>query len=283
MFKHLRKLYWKSRDRGHEIRFMLIYMTLFLALIAGASVITCSALGISVTISRSDTESESRSSTDITSKSEPLSKNMNNSNISESFAVSGADYTLSVSGSASTANEVKSVEQTADRTNYDSPISSALPGQISSPAISTPAPTPTPADSSVDISSLEKFLSFMSDSAYEDLKSQVTDFALSKASHKARYLEDYQDIGESDFDVIKYVVLDDGSVLACRINLDRGGVSVSMSDKTEAILKKEAKAKEDKLKNAEKIRKSAKKSKTKRKSKGKKSSNRKKKAKAGKS
>lgn len=244
MFKHLRKLYWKSRDRGHEIRFMLIYMTLFLALIAGASVITCSALGISVTISRSDTESESRSSIDITSKSEPLSKNMNNSDISESFAVSGADYTLSVSGSASTVNEINSVEPTADRTNYDVPLPSPLPGQISSPVVSTPSSTSTSEDSSVDVSSLEKLLSFMSDSAYEDLKSQVMDFALNKASHKARYLENYQDIGESDFDVIKYVALDDGSVLACRINLDRGGVSVSMSDKTEAILKKEAKTKD---------------------------------------
>lgn len=245
MFKHLRKMYWKSRDHGHEIRFMLITMILLLGVIAGAGVITCGALGISVTISKSAPESDPK----LASQSESEANEVEKPDGSGNPVASGSATTLSASGSAS-AGYMSTAE--ADQSTTATFQPSTLPGQISSPA----AQTTTPTETSVDVSSLEQLLSFMSDSAYEDLKSQVVNLALSKGCQRATLLSDYQDAGESDFDVIKYVALEDGSVLSCQINLDRGGVNVSLSNKTEAVLEKEAKAKEKAAKSVEKKKKS---------------------------
>ena len=203
MLKHFRKMYWKSRDRGHEIRFILmteffigvIIVAIFASIsvyekqhlegLGQSSVTGCAVSGEAVTGS-------SVSGTSVTG--------------------TGADG--SASGTAATGSTGSETSETATIIE------------------------------DIDISSMTQLLSFMNDSDYETLIHQVIALAKIHGSNSATLLPNYQDIGETDFDVIKYVKLDDDTIIACNINLDRGGVGATVSDKSLTKLKAEAKAKE---------------------------------------
>ena len=85
-------------------------------------------------------------------------------------------------------------------------------------------------DVSVDMTDLEPFLGFMSETAYEELKTQLVQICQERNCRSVRKLT-YQQT--QAFDVTSFILLTDGSVYQCNYNLKSCQVSVSKTDYTE--------------------------------------------------
>ena len=85
-------------------------------------------------------------------------------------------------------------------------------------------------DVSVDMTDLEPFLGFMSETAYEELKTQLVQICQERNCSSVRKLT-YQQT--QAFDVASFILLPDGSVYQCNYNLKSCQVSVSKTDYTE--------------------------------------------------
>lgn len=85
-------------------------------------------------------------------------------------------------------------------------------------------------DVSVDMTDLEPFLGFMSETAYEELKTQLVQICQERNCRSVRKLT-YQQT--QAFDVASFILLPDGSVYQCNYNLKSCQVSVSKTDYTE--------------------------------------------------
>ncbi|MBQ6538011.1 MAG: hypothetical protein IJL75_03810 [Eubacterium sp.] len=231
MFKGFRKMYWKSRDHGHEIRFILVTEFFIGLLIAGA-------LTAWMLIDKQH----------LKNQSDPTSEPVVSGSAVSGTSVSGTAVSGSGTGGDATSGSgvsADSISGPATAAPSASPDQTDDPHASGTPYDENPSQviTSTTVDG-IDVSSMSQLLSFMSDSDYEELIHQVVALAKIHGSASATLLTDYQDIGETDFDVIKYVKLDDDTIISCNINLDRGGVGTTVSDKSLAKLKAEAKAKE---------------------------------------
>ena len=83
---------------------------------------------------------------------------------------------------------------------------------------------------SVDMTDLEPFLGFMSETAYEELKTQLVQICQERNCRSVRKLT-YQQT--QAFDVTSFILLPDGSVYQCNYNLKSCQVSVFKTDYTE--------------------------------------------------
>ena len=247
MLKHKRKMYWKSRDRGHEIRFIL--MTEFFI---GVIIV---AIFASLSVYEKKHLEDLRQG--FVTGSAVSGEAVTGSSVSGT-AVIGTGTDGSVSGTAATGSAGSpgseapktglSEAHSPDSATSDPTSTEGIYPGSTDPRDESSTDTPTSGNSTtidgIDISSMTQLLSFMNDSDYDTLIHQVIALAKIHGSNSATLLPDYQDIGETDFDVIKYVKLDDDTIIACNINLDRSGVGATISDKSLAKLKAEAKAKE---------------------------------------
>ena len=99
---------------------------------------------------------------------------------------------------------------------------------------------------SVDTTSLNTFLGFMSDTAYEDLKNQLIQICQDRKCRSVKKLT-YQQT--KAFDVTSFVLLSDGSVYQCSYNLKSCQMSLSETSYDE-VKKKPHKKKKDKKKSS---------------------------------
>lgn len=83
---------------------------------------------------------------------------------------------------------------------------------------------------SVDMTDLEPFLGFMSETAYEELKTQLVQICQERNCSSVRK-PTYQQT--QAFDVTSFILLTDGSVYQCNYNLKSCQMSVSKTDYTE--------------------------------------------------
>ena len=86
---------------------------------------------------------------------------------------------------------------------------------------------------SVDTTSLNTFLGFMSDTAYEDLKNQLIQICQDRKCRSVKKLT-YQQT--KAFDVTSFVLLSDGSVYQCSYNLKSCQMSLSETSYDEAAV-----------------------------------------------
>ena len=157
----------------------------------------------------------------------------------------------------------------------------------STPIVVSASPSPSPnALQVVDTSGLSGYLAYMSDDAYERLKTMVAEKCVSIGVKTARKL-DYQTTGNTEYDVVGYIVLSEGAyadamqIVECDYNLKGDTVSLADSTYTEAEIEQmkveadEAEdaeiAAKDKAKDSDKSKKSKKKNAKSKKSKSKKS------------
>ena len=104
---------------------------------------------------------------------------------------------------------------------------------------------------SVDMTDLEPFLGFMSETAYEELKTQLVQICQERNCRSVRKLT-YQQT--QAFDVTSFILLPDGSVYQCNYNLKSCQVSVFKTDYTEVQINqmKEKQLQEEQEQKAEK-------------------------------
>lgn len=111
-------------------------------------------------------------------------------------------------------------------------------------------------DVSVDMTDLEPFLGFMSETAYEELKTQLVQICQERNCSSVRKLT-YQQT--QAFDVTSFILLPDGSVYQCNYNLKSCQVSVSKTDYTEVQInqmkEKQLQEKQQKLEQEQKAEK----------------------------
>lgn len=88
-------------------------------------------------------------------------------------------------------------------------------------------------DVSIDMTDLEPFLGFMSDTAYEDLKNQLIQICQDRKCRSVKKLT-YQQT--KAFDVTSFVLLSDGSVYQCNYNLKSCQMSLSETSYDEAAV-----------------------------------------------
>lgn len=86
---------------------------------------------------------------------------------------------------------------------------------------------------SVDITNLNTFLGFMSDTAYEDLKNQLIQICQDRKCRSVKKLT-YQQT--KAFDVTSFILLSDGSVYQCNYNLKSCQMSLSETSYDEAAI-----------------------------------------------
>lgn len=85
-------------------------------------------------------------------------------------------------------------------------------------------------DNSIDMTGLESFLGFMSETTYEDLKSQLVPICQERKCTSVKRLT-YQKT--EAFDVTSYILLSDGSVYQCDYNLKSCQMKLSETGYTE--------------------------------------------------
>lgn len=146
-------------------------------------------------------------------------------------------------------------------------------------------PVPVPSETFVDTSSMESFLGFMSDAAYEKLKEEVIVECRNRGCNSVKKLN-YQQTKDNSYEVISFVLLSDGSVYQCSYNLKSNVSDLALTGYTESdvikmqqkkiaaeqrALKKQQKAEKKKLEKKKiqkkKVKKSSKEKTTKKKSK----------------
>lgn len=146
-------------------------------------------------------------------------------------------------------------------------------------------PVPVPSETFVDTSSMESFLGFMSDAAYEKLKEEVIVECRNRGCNSVKKLN-YQQTKDNSYEVISFVLLSDGSVYQCSYNLKSNVSELALTGYTESdvikmqqkkiaaeqrALKKQQKAEKKKLEKKKiqkkKVKKSSKEKTTKKKSK----------------
>ena len=111
-------------------------------------------------------------------------------------------------------------------------------------------------DVSVDMTDLEPFLGFMSETAYEELKTQLVQICQERNCSSVRKLT-YQQT--QAFDVTSFILLPDGSVYQCNYNLKSCQMSVFKTDYTEVQInqmkEKQLQEKQQKLEQEQKAEK----------------------------
>lgn len=113
--------------------------------------------------------------------------------------------------------------------------------------------TSTHADdlANIDISGVESFLGFMSDTAYMSMTKQLLTECETRQCTSAKKL-DYQQTDENSFDVTSFIVLSDGFIYRCDYNLKSDIVSISPTNYSEkdieAMHQSEIRAEQEKLK-----------------------------------
>lgn len=85
----------------------------------------------------------------------------------------------------------------------------------------------------VDVTGLNPFLGFMSETAYEEMKNQVTTECQKRGCNRAEKMV-YQQTKENGFSVTSFILLSDGSVYQCDYHLKSCAVSLSPTTYTEA-------------------------------------------------
>lgn len=135
-------------------------------------------------------------------------------------------------------------------------------------------PVPVPSETFVDTSSMESFLGFMSDAAYEKLKEEVIVECRNRGCNSVKKLN-YQQTKDNSYEVISFVLLSDGSVYQCSYNLKSNVSDLALTGHTESdvikmqqkkiaaeqrALKKQQKAEKKKLEKKKSQKKKVKKS-----------------------
>ena len=120
-------------------------------------------------------------------------------------------------------------------------------------------PVPVPSETFVDTSSMESFLGFMSDAAYEKLKGKVIVECRNRGCNSAKKLN-YQQTKDNSYEVISFVLLSDGSVYQCSYNLKSYVSDLALTGYTESdVIKMQQKERETEQKALEKQQKEEKK------------------------
>lgn len=120
-------------------------------------------------------------------------------------------------------------------------------------------PVPVPSETFVDTSSMESFLGFMSDAAYEKLKEEVIVECRNRGCNSVKKLN-YQQTKDNSYEVISFVLLSDGSVYQCSYNLKSNVSELALTGYTESdVIKMQQKERETEQKALEKQQKAEKK------------------------
>lgn len=120
-------------------------------------------------------------------------------------------------------------------------------------------PVPVPSETFVDTSSMESFLGFMSDAAYEKLKEEVIVECRNRGCNSVKKLN-YQQTKDNSYEVISFVLLSDGSVYQCSYNLKSNVSDLALTGYTESdVIKMQQKERETEQKALKKQQKAEKK------------------------
>ena len=92
---------------------------------------------------------------------------------------------------------------------------------------------PTSQELGIDVSGLEPFLGFKSDTAYENMVASIVSTCQQRSCKYAKKLN-FQITKENDFNVTSFVLLSDGHILQVNYNLKSTQYSVADTDYTEA-------------------------------------------------
>lgn len=107
----------------------------------------------------------------------------------------------------------------------------------------------------VDVTGLNPFLGFMSETAYEEMKKQLTIECQKRGCNRAEKMV-YQQTKENGFAVTSFILLSDGSVYQCDYNLKSCAVALSPTTYTEADIQtmkeKQLQAEQEELKKQQK-------------------------------
>lgn len=109
--------------------------------------------------------------------------------------------------------------------------------------MSTVMPQATFTAEDVDITGMESFLGFMSDTSYENLCNQMELICVEKECKTAKKLN-YQETADGSFEVISFILLSDGSIYQSNYNLKSDVVTVGITNYTEVQINQNNEAKQ---------------------------------------